>query len=117
MAPRPWGESKNGVLSGAHRKNEQEGTDNNGEDNSEPERPRRTTRSQPSVSPFGEQPKAQQTRRPVKKRWFYEPVEGSKTGLLSRVAHENYGGENKMVVEACEEEGQKFLLSKNSEIE
>jgi hypothetical protein len=30
---------------------------NNGEDQSEPERPRRTTRSQPSVTPFGEQPK------------------------------------------------------------
>jgi hypothetical protein len=86
---------------------------NNGEDDSEPKRTRRTTRPKPSGPPFGEQPKRQQEKRPVKERWYYEPVEGSKAGLLSSVAQENLGGEDEMFVGACEEDDQKFLSLKN----
>ncbi len=67
--------------------------------------------------PFGEQPATQQGRRPVKDRWFYELVEGSKTGLLSIAEQENLGGEDKMVVGGGDKEEQKFLLLKNSEMD
>ncbi len=59
----------------------------------------------------------QQGRRPVKERWFYETVEGSKTGLLSIVGQENLGGEDEMVVGGGDKEEQKFLLLKNSEMD
>ena len=67
--------------------------------------------------PFGEQPATQQGRRLVKERWFYEFVEGSKTGLLSIAEQENLGGEDEIVVGGVDKEEQKFLLLKNSEMD
>jgi hypothetical protein len=113
MIPRPWGFNKRDGLSASYQEDGQVETNDNGEDDPGPERPRRTTRSQPSLAPFGEQPARQQKRRPVKERWFYEPVEGSKTGLMSSVAQENRGGEDEMVVGACNKDDQKFLFLKN----
>jgi hypothetical protein len=113
MVPRPWGGNNSSISSGVIRESEQEETNDNREDQSGPERPRRTTRSQPSLAPFGEQPVRQQKRRPVKERWFYEPVERSKAGLITHVGHRNLGGGDEMVVEVGDKEEQKFLVSKN----
>ena len=62
MVPRPWGGDKVSISSGVNRESEQGETNDKGEDQSRPERARRTTRSQPSLTPLGEQPARQQKR-------------------------------------------------------
>jgi hypothetical protein len=90
--PRPWGDNKNNCLSGNSTKDGHNTTSENGENDLGPQRPRRATRSKPFAEPFVEQPTTQKKRRPVKERWFYEPVERSKTGLITHVGQRNPGG-------------------------
>jgi hypothetical protein len=72
-------------LDDSHRwEDEQDATSCSGEDKPDSGRPRRTTRIEPSVLPFGAQPPTQQKRRPVKDRWFYEPVKESKAALIAQ---------------------------------
>ena len=117
LVPRPWGDKEKEGYVCNRKVDEQGATHENGEESTRPERPRRTARSKPSTMPFGEQPVTQQGRRPVKERWFYETVEGSKTGLLSIEGQENLGGKDEMVVAGGDKEEQKFLLLKNSEMD